>query len=174
MKQSNGYVVVITGDGKGKTTSAIGMAVRAAGRGLNVLIVQFLKNAEYGEHQVLKEIKNITVRVCGRGFCKMCGDTLPFAEHKAAACEALAYVQKQMNKYDMIILDEVNCALLAKLLRVKDVVALIEKKPKKVHLVLTGRGAPKSVIRKADLVSEIAEIKHPFQKGFLARKGIEF
>jgi cob(I)alamin adenosyltransferase len=171
-----GYTIILTGNGKGKTTSALGMALRAAGRGVTVLFVQFLKNAEYGEHVSLKAVPNISVHIFGRGFCKVCGDKLPFSEHKKGAEKALSFVRSKMKnkRIGMIILDEVNCAIAAKLLSARSVCELVHSKPSHLHLVLTGRGAPASLIKKADLVSEVLDVKHPFKKGIAARAGIEF
>ena len=112
----------------------------------------------------------------GKGFCQVCGDKLPFDIHKKAAEEALDFVREKIlsNLYDMIVMDEVNCAMQCKLLKVKDIVHLIKTKPRKLHLVLTGRDAPKSIIKVAELVSEVKEIKHPYTKGVLAQEGIEY
>jgi len=175
-KDECGLTIIITGDGKGKTTAAIGMTVRAVGRGMKVLFIQFLKNAEYGEHQILKELSKCKVKIFGRGFCKICGDTLPIDEHKEAAQKALRFVQEEFkkNRYSMIILDEINCAIHAKLMTMKQVLAILKNKPKEMHVVLTGRGAPAGLIKKADLVSECRDIRHPFRKGVKAQKGIEF
>jgi cob(I)alamin adenosyltransferase len=175
-EKRKGYLIVITGDGKGKTTAAIGMVVRALGRNMRVLFVQFLKNAEYGEHAILKKLPGCTVKVFGRGFCRICGDSLPLSEHKKSAAQALEYVRQELvkNRYDMIVMDEINCALSARLISARAVYDVLKKKPFSTHVVLTGRGASKGLIRRADLVSEICDIRHPYHTGFAAQKGIEF
>ncbi len=172
----NGLTIVYTGNGKGKTTAALGLIMRAAGIGMKVLLVHFLKNSVYSEHNLLEKIDEVDIHIFGKGFCGVCGDTLPFKKHKQAANEAYDFACKNIisNKYDLIVLDEINYAVSAKLLKVKQITELISTKPKNVHLVLTGRDVSPSVIKKADLVSEIHEIKHPFQKGVQAQKGIEF
>jgi len=176
MKKTKGLSICYTGNGKGKTTAALGLALRAVGRKQKVFIMQFLKNGEYGEHNSLKKISGITMRVCGKGFCKVCGDERPFSEHKKSAQQALREATRALRskKYDMVVLDEINIAMQCRLITTKDVLKLIAKKPSYVHLVLTGRGAPKSIIKKCDLVSDVREVKHPYQKGVLAQKGIEF
>ena len=175
-KKTRGLTIIYTGKGKGKTTAALGLALRALGRGKRVLIVHFMKSATYGEHVILKKLPRVTVKVLGKGFCKIAGDRFPFNEHKKATQDALLFARQAMRsrKYDMIILDEINCALLCRLLTVKDVLPLLAKKPCHVHLVLTGRGAPRSLIKKGDLVSDVREVKHPFHKGIPAQEGIEF
>jgi len=175
-KKARGLTIIYTGKGKGKTTATIGLAIRALGRGKRVLIVQFMKSGTYGEHIVLKRLPRVTVKVLGKGFCKICGDTFPFKEHKKATQDALWFARQAIRsqKYDMIILDEINCALLCRLLTVKDVLALLAKKPRNLHLVLSGRGAPRSLIKKADLVSEVREVKHPYHSNIPAQEGIEF
>lgn len=174
--EQKGYIIVITGNGKGKTTSAIGMVIRAVGRNKRVLFVQFLKNAEYGEHVILKKLRGCTVKIFGRGFCRICGDTLPLREHKKSAADALTFVEKELTKsrYDMIVMDEINCAISARLLSARALYDVLKKKPFSTHVVLTGRGAPKGLFKRADLVSEICDIRHPYHMGHTAQKGIEF
>ena len=181
MKKQNkkGLVVVFTGDGKGKTTSALGMALRASGHQKRVLIIQFIKNFKsYGELKFIKKFPgvNIEIKTFGKGYVGIRGDKKPREVHSHAARKAYAYAQEAIKsrKYFLIILDEINIALNLKLLKVDDVLKLMKSKPKDLHLVLTGRGAPKKVIQAADLVTEMKEIKHPFKKGILAQKGIEF
>lgn len=166
-------IQVYTGNGKGKTTAALGLAVRGAGAGLRVYIVQFLKGRPYSELRALKKIRNITLVQCGRRcFIK----SKPGARDFAMAREGLAKIKNAIEKkcYDLIILDEVNVAMKMGLLQVNEVAGVIKKAPAKTELVLTGRYAPPEVIRIADLVSEIKERKHYYRKGVKARKGIEF
>jgi len=176
-KKTKGLVIVYTGDGKGKTTAALGMALRAAGHGMKVLIVQFIKSFKrYGELKFVKKYDcGIEIKTMGKGYVKMKGDVHPFEEHVKAAKKTLEFAREQIEsrKYQIVVLDEINIALDKKLLPLKEVTDLIRQKPPDLHLILTGRGAPKKLIQLADLVSEVREIKHPFKKGIPAQKGIE-
>ncbi|MCJ7507908.1 MAG: cob(I)yrinic acid a,c-diamide adenosyltransferase, partial [candidate division Zixibacteria bacterium] len=162
-----GLIIVFTGYGKGKTTAALGMALRAAGHGMRVLVIQFIKNFKnYGELKfVKKHISGIEIKTFGKGYVGIRGDKLPIAEHRKMAEEALKLYQKKAKsgKYDIIILDEINIALKLKLLDLKKVVRILKRKPKNLHLVLTGRDTPAAVVKMADLVTEMKEIKHPFR-----------
>ncbi len=179
MKNKNvkGLVIVYTGNGKGKTTAALGMALRAAGHGQKTLIIQFIKSFRgYGELKFVKKFDcGIEIKTMGKGYVKIKGDRFPFEEHVKAAKRAFKFAKDQIlsKKYHIIVLDEINIALDKKLLTVKEVAELIKKKPSDLHLILTGRGAPKKIIQLADLVTEVKEIKHPFKKGVPAQKGIE-
>jgi cob(I)alamin adenosyltransferase len=176
-KKTKGLVIVYTGDGKGKTTAALGMALRAAGHGKKILIIQFIKSFKrYGELKFVKKYDcGIEIKTMGKGYVKMRGDVHPFGEHVKAAKKTLEFARKQIEskKYHIVVLDEINIALDKKLIPLTEVVDLIEQKPAALHLILTGRGAPEKLIQLADLVSEVKEIKHPFKKGFPAQKGIE-
>jgi cob(I)alamin adenosyltransferase len=168
-----GYVQVYTGDGKGKTTAALGLALRGAGADLKVYVAQFVKGMEYSEHKSLARLSpSITVKQYGRGC--FIQDT-PAKEDIRAAQEGLKEAKEIMcsGKYDMIILDEANIATGLGLFSVEDLLDLIRAKPEGVELVVTGRGADPRVIEEADLVTEMKEIKHYFQKGIKAREGIE-
>lgn len=180
-------VIVFTGNGKGKTTAALGQAVRALGRGKKVLIIQFIKNLESGEHLFFKKIpaglkSKIKIIPAGKGFVKILGDRLPLSEHKKAAQNALKLAKKEISsgKWDLVILDEINVAVSLKLIKTADVLKAIrinqrDNPYKSVRIIiLTGRNAPKSFIKKADLVTEMKEIKHPFKKGAKAQIGVEF
>jgi len=166
-------IQVYTGDGKGKTTASLGLALRAVGAGLKVYIAQFCKKRNYSELKVLRKIKNIKVEQFGR-TC--------FIKRKASkidielAKKGLEKVKKiiQGKKYDLIILDEINICFYYNLLRAEEVIEILKNTPKDIEIILTGRYAPKEIIKIADLVSEIREIKHYFKKGIIARKGIEF
>ena len=176
-KRTKGLVIVYTGDGKGKTTAALGMALRAAGHGKKILIIQFIKSFKrYGELKFVKKFDcGIEIKTMGKGYVKIKGDRFPFQEHVKAAKQALKFARDQISskKFDIIVLDEINIALDKKLLTVKEVTDVIKQKPPDLHLILTGRGASKKLIQLADLVSEVKEIKHPFTKGIPAQKGIE-
>lgn len=172
-KFKRGLVHVYTGSGKGKTTAALGLAVRAAGRGFKVSIHQFLKNGGYGELKALKKVDNIIIRQCGRR-CFIKGK--PECRDIECAETGLKAAAKDINssKYNLVILDEINIALKLGLIKTKDAVSLINRKPKEVELVLTGRGAPAAILKMADLITEMREIRHPYRKGIYARKGIEY
>ncbi len=174
-------VIVFTGNGKGKTTAALGQAIRALGREKKVLIIQFIKNCESGEHLFFKKIQTIDfsekikIIPAGKGFVKILGDKLPLSEHKKAANNALKLAKKEIlsGKWDLVVLDEINVATNIKLIKEKDVFKILSCKVVPV-VILTGRGAPKSFIKIADLVTEMKEIKHPFKKGAAAQIGVEF
>ncbi len=167
-----GYVQVYTGDGKGKTTAAIGLAVRAAGAGLKVYIAQFLKKGDYSEIKALSRFENITIEQYGAGQFVM---GRPSEKEMAAAGEGftrLCEILKE-NRHDLVIAEEANVAVLCGILSEKDLLDIIDVKPDNVELVFTGRGAPPTLIDKADLVTEMKEVKHYFRKGVAARVGIE-
>jgi len=168
-------VQVYTGDGKGKTTAAFGLAIRAAGRGLKVYVIQFIKGGfDYGELYIVNKIPNITLKAFGRG--QFVTQLPPPKKDVQLAEEAFQLAKKivEGGEYDIVILDEINVALSLRLISLEQVLDLIRNKPAHVELVLTGRYAPKEVIETADLVTEMKEIKHPFQKGVAPRKGIEY
>lgn len=166
-------IQVYTGCGKGKTTAALGLALRAAGAGLKVFIGQFIKGGYYSELAALRKIKNIKIEQFGKGcFIRK----KPNKKDVELAREALRKVKKIISKgiYDAIILDEINNALGLGLLELKDVIGLIKDTPRKTELILTGRYAHPDILKLADLVSEIKEVKHYFSKGMKARRGIEY
>lgn len=168
-----GYVQVYTGDGKGKTTAALGLALRAAGAGLKVYIAQFVKGMEYSELKALRNLSDsIVVKQYGRG-CFIY--KTPKEEDKRCAREGLKDVWNVMlsGQYHLIILDEANIATHFKLFSVEDLLDLIHGKPENVEIVITGRRADPRIIEEADLVTEMKEIKHYYQKGVQAREGIE-
>lgn len=169
-----GYVQVYTGSSKGKTTAALGLALRAAGAGLRVFIGQFIKKGMSSEHRALERFSDlIAIKQYGTGFVKK----EVAARNKAidAAQKGLEEIKKivKSNKFDIVILDEINVAAYHGLIDVNDILNLIEKKPAGVEIVLTGRYADKRIIEKADLVTEMKEIKHYYKKGVKARRGIE-
>jgi len=166
-------IQIYTGNGKGKTTAALGLAIRAAGARKKVYICQFIKGKPYSELLCLKKIKNITIEQFGRGcFIKK----TPSKADIEFAGKGLEKAKKMVEskKFDLIILDEINCAIDVKLIEASDVLDLINNTPRSIELVLTGRNAPRALINAADLVSEIHEIKHYYRTGVKARKGIEF
>lgn len=177
-------IIVFTGNGKGKTTAALGQAVRVLGQDKKVLIIQFIKGPWIsGEHKFFDKLKlnkkNFKLIRAGKGFVKILGDKTPFSEHRKAAENTLKLAEKEINppvggqKWDLIVLDEINVAVNLKLIKIKDVLKILSKFVS-VDLILTGRNAPKSFIKIADLVTEMKEIKHPFSKGKLAKKGVEY
>ena len=168
-----GFVQVYTGDGKGKTTAALGLALRAAGAGLRVYFGQFIKNADYSEIKALARFADcITVRQFGRGCFLL---TEPAPEDRAAARRALDAIGLALTSggYDLVIADEANVAVALGLIEPDDLVALIDLRPEQVELVLTGRGAPDAVLARADLVTEMRCVRHYYDRGVLARQGIE-
>ena len=176
---ARGLIIVHTGNGKGKTTAALGLAVRAWGDGLRVLILQFIKGSwKYGELETLRILGEMNgrleVRRGGRGFSQR--DTEDKAEHRKAAQKAWREALEEItaSRWDLIVLDEINYAVKFGLVEIEQVMELLDKKPSKLHLVLTGRDARPELIERADLVTEMRLIKHPYQKGIKAQKGIEF
>ncbi len=169
-----GFVHCYTGNGKGKTTAALGLALRAAGAGLSVFIVQFAKGTETCEIKALRKFsKNITVRQFGtRAFIK----NPPSAIDRVRAAQGLATVKKSIatGRYDLVILDEVCGACQSNLIPTGEVVKAVKERPLTVEVVFTGRNAPAELIEVADLVTEFREIKHYYPLGIRARKGIEY
>jgi cob(I)alamin adenosyltransferase len=168
-----GYVQVYTGDGKGKTTAALGLALRASGHGMRTYVGQFMKGQPYGELDALRDHPHITIEQYGDVRCIRREEVTP--EHVAQARQGLERARKAMlsGDYDVVVLDEVNVAIWFGLLDVEEVLAFLEQRPKQVELVLTGRRAPEELIRRADLVTEMREVKHYYQQGVGARNGIE-
>jgi len=171
-------VIVYTGDGKGKTTSALGISLRAYGYGWKTLFVQFIKGTwHYGEIDAATKLHPfIDIRPMGVGFVHIMGDNLPLEKHRQAARNALLTAMEEMTSgaWDIVVLDEVNVAIHKKLLTVEEVLDVIARKPGWMSLILTGRYAPEEIISAADLVTEMKELKHPFEKGVEAQKGIDF
>lgn len=168
-----GYLQVYTGDGKGKTTASLGLCLRAAGAGLKVYIAQFLKQGDYSEHKALERFTDlISIEQFGLGaFIK--GKPTQ-AEIKAAQKGLHRALDRMMSgEYDLIVLEEGNVATSLGLFTVEDLLNFIQKKPDHVELVITGRGAAKEVIHRADLVTEMKAVKHYYDNGVVGRKGIE-
>jgi cob(I)alamin adenosyltransferase len=174
-KLEKGLVQVYTGNGKGKTSAAFGLALRAIGRGLKVYVIQFIKGGfDYGELYIVDKLPNLTLKAFGRG--RFVTEKPPEKEDVELAQEALALAEEvvKSGEYDIVILDEVNVALNLKLIRIEKVLELIKNKPGHVELVLTGRYASDEMIKAADLVTEMKEVKHPYNRVYQARKGIEY
>jgi len=176
-----GLILIHTGPGKGKTTAALGTAFRAAGNGLRVLVLQFLKGSwHYGELDAAEALSQqdgftYVIRQMGRGFVKVGGaetDPEDIAMVEAAWAEAVAAIHS--NEWDLIVLDEINYAIGYKMLDPEAVAAALRDKPEMLHVLLTGRNAHPSLIELADTVTEMREVKHAYQKGILAQRGIEF
>ena len=175
-QERKGLIVVITGHGKGKTTSALGIAVRASGHNMKVAIIQFMKGDMYsGEWDGAKKI-GVELIPTGKGFCGIMGNPYPFEEHRENAQKAIDLVRQKMEsgKYDILILDEINNALHLKLVDLDQVLEILRNKPPLMHLVLTGRDAHPQIIELADTVSEVREIKHAYRKGIEPQPGIDY
>ena len=173
-----GLVVVLTGNGKGKTSSAIGMVVRACGHGMKVCMLQFMKGDLFtGEWEAVKKIDcDVEIVAGGMGFCGIQGNPYSHSRHREAAQSTLALARERIEsgKYDLIVLDEINNAAHLKLVDLEQVINLIRNKPLLLHLVLTGRDAAPEVIALADTVSEVREITHAYRKGIEPQPGVDF
>ncbi len=169
-----GYIHVYTGSGKGKTTAALGLGIRAAGAGMKIHMVQFMKGRRYSEIDTIENIENFTITQYGRD--EFVSKENPDKIDIDLAQKGFKYAKDIIDngKYDMIILDEINVAVDYNLIALKDLIKLLEGKPEKLELILTGRYAHPEIVRYADLVTEMLEIKHPYQQGITARKGIDF
>jgi len=172
-------LIVATGDGKGKTTAAIGQAIRAIGHGKHVFFAQFIKcdNFPSGEDAVLREMGDrITFFKGGKGFVGICGDKLPLAEHKAAAEATLAACVEaaRAGRCELIVCDEINVAMALKLISLDGVEAFLDVVPETCDVVFTGRHADQKILHRADFITECVELKHPFRKKVRAKKGIEY
>ena len=177
-RKKAGLIVVITGDGKGKTTSALGIALRAVGYNMKVCIIHFIKGDMYsGELDGVKKLSpNVEVHLTGKGFCGIMGDPYPFAEHRATAQDALRLVREKISSggFDIVILDEINNAIKLGLVDLTQVIEIMENKPPLMHLILTGRDAHPEVINRAHTVTEVREVKHAFRQGIEPQKGIDY
>ena len=172
----NGLLINITGNGKGKTTSSLGTCMRALGWGWQVSIIQFVKNKqENGEKRFAATIAgNLEMVQCGLGLTH--NSKASETEHAQAACEAWRKAKShlQAGKADLLVFDELNIALKLGWVDVGDVISALQKRPKWMHVIITGRNAPDKLIAASDIVSEIKEIKHPYKSGIKAQKGIEY
>ncbi len=174
-----GLVLINTGNGKGKTTAALGIALRAAGHNLRILILQFIKGSwKSGEIKTIEKLKPlIEIEQLGRGFIDFKDGKLVVTQEQINnVLESFEYAASKINsnQYDIVILDEIINLIDYKLLKLEDVISLIENKPARLSIILTGRNAPKKLIDIADTVTEMKEIKHAYNKGIRAKKGIEY
>ncbi|MFH1126094.1 MAG: cob(I)yrinic acid a,c-diamide adenosyltransferase, partial [Candidatus Altiarchaeota archaeon] len=185
-----GLVHIYTGDGKGKTTAALGMALRALEHGFSVFIIQFMKGGKHiGELKLSEQFPKFTLKQYGKdcpysekmkigatqcGNCRGCFFTKNESKEKAEEAFKEAYATAKSGKYDMVILDEINVVLDKKLVSIDDIVKLINEKNPNTELILTGRRAPKELYKHADYVSEVNEVKHPMHRGIMGRRGIEY
>lgn len=171
---SRGYIHIYTGDGKGKTTAALGLALRASGHGMCSYIGQFMKGQHYGELTALHNHPYITIEQYGDPRCCIRREEVT-PEHVAQARRGLERAREAMRsgRFDVLVLDEINVALWFGLLAIEEVLALLDERPENVEVILTGRRAPQQLIDRADLVTEMQEVKHYYQSGVSARKGIE-
>jgi len=177
IENTKGLIITFTGNGKGKTTAALGMALRALGQGMKVTILQFIKGGwEYGELMMAEKLgPDFSIKQMGLGFVRNLTEEQK-KQHKQVAIEALEFAVQIItsDKYQMVILDEVFYGIKYGFFTVSDLVKLLQKKPPNLHLVLTGRDAPEEITGLSDLVTEMKEIKHPYKKGIIAQKGVEY
>lgn len=170
-----GLLMVFTGDGKGKTTAALGLALRAIGHGFKICVIQFIKGSwQYGELNSVKRFEDLMdFHVMGRGFTWKSDD---IKKDKKAARDAWQFAKQMITsgKYQIIILDELTYLVKLKMIDEREIVDILSKKPQDLHVVVTGRKAPQSLIDVADLVTEMQAVKHPLKNGVKAQKGIEF
>jgi len=170
MSLKKGFVHVYTGNGKGKTSAALGLCLRAVGRGLNCCFIQFLKGRVSGEIEAVKAFPNFHFIQTGRPDYDFCTTELD----RQLALKGLKLAEELMDKFDILVLDEINIAVHLGLIPLSRVISLIEKKPPNLELVLTGRHAKAEIIRRADYVTEFCLVKHPFYRGENAREGIDY
>jgi cob(I)alamin adenosyltransferase len=177
-ESDRGLVVVYTGNGKGKTTAAMGLALRAAGYGRKILVIQFVKTWFTGEKGGFEHIPNVEFIQAGKGFYKILGDSLPEQVHVDAAKQALELAQSRIatGNYDVVVLDEIIGSVTGGLLPLESLLALIDNKPPQLDMVLTGHRGKElpQLLERADLVTEMVKIKHPYDSGILAKKTIDY
>lgn len=175
IKKSPGLIIVYTGEGKGKTTAAIGLAIRAAGWKKKIAIIQFIKGyKEIGEWKFLKTIKQIDIYQAHNSKNASIG--LPNDEHKSSCEKSLKMLNTLINKdeYDVLILDEINNAIFYDLVEAGEIIKILNHRPVRQTVILTGRNAPDEIIKIADLVTEMKNIKHPYNIGIQAKRGIDY
>jgi cob(I)alamin adenosyltransferase len=178
-EQRQGLTLVFTGDGKGKTTAAVGLTVRAVGNRMRVFFLQFIKGQwKSGERAILQTLPGVELEVTGRGFTieELRDQRIPMEDHATAAALGWRRAKEIVHSgdYDLVVLDEILGAIHAGLVPLDEVLELVRSKPANLHLVLTGRNAPRGLIEVADLVSEVIAVRHPFEQGIKAQRGIEF
>jgi len=175
MKTENGLIIVFTGNGKGKTSAALGVALRASGQGMNTLVIQFIKEkGKSGEQNVCPSlVKNIEIYPFGMGFIFKDDDLAP---HVEMIEEAWSFMEGmlQKKKYDILVLDELNIVLSLNLFPLKKVTDFLQKKDCALHVIITGRDAPAELMELADIVTEMRELKHVFHKGVESQRGIDY
>lgn len=173
---NKGLTIIYWGWGKGKTTAAIGAALRALGQGQRVLFMQFMKSEEWktGEATMFEKMENIEFCIVGKGWVRILGDHKPIDEHQEAARAGLAYAREQIGNWDLIVLDEILSAVDAGLLKIDEIKELIKMKPISTHLIMTGHQEYPELIEVVDVVTKMEKIKHPFDLGLLAQKGVDF
>ncbi len=175
---SIGLLIVYTGDGKGKTTASLGMCVRAIGYGWRICLIQFVKGSwKYGELKGLKRLEpNVELHVIGEGFVGIVDDDKSFEVHRQAAQKGVELAIEKMTsgQYQLVILDELNVARSLGLVTQEELEQIVGARGEKLNLVITGRGATDWLTERADLVTEMKEIKHPYRKGILAQKGVDW
>lgn len=173
-----GLVVVLTGNGKGKTTSSMGMVLRAVGHGMRVCVIQFMKGDLYsGEWDGVKLLGDqVDFTSTGKGFCGIQGNPYPHSEHRKNAQDAIQLVHEKMSSaaFDLMVLDEINNALQLKLVDLDQVLGILDKRPEQLHLILTGRDGHPDIIDLADTVSEVCEIKHAYRKDIEPQPGVDY
>jgi cob(I)alamin adenosyltransferase len=178
MPEGKGLLIVYTGPGKGKTTCALGTAFRAVGQGLRVLMVQFIKGSwHYGELDAAKMLGDdkFEIRPMGRGFVKVGGaETDPQDIRLAEECWESGRTAIYSGKYDLVVLDEINYTISYKMLDAAKVADALKGRPEQVHVICTGRNAHPLLVEQADLVTEMKEVKHPYTKGILAQRGVDY
>ena len=178
MPEEKGLLIVYTGPGKGKTTCALGTAFRAVGQGLRVLMVQFIKGSwHYGELDAAKMLgeDKFEIRPMGRGFVKIGGaETDPEDIRLCQEAWEFGCQQIESQKYDLVVLDEINYVISYGMLDAEKVVKALASRPEQVHVICTGRNAHPKLVELADLVTEMREVKHPYTKGILAQRGIDY
>lgn len=175
----HGLTIIYTGNGKGKTTAVVGLTVRAAGNRMRVFFLQFIKGQwKTGERAILQNLPGVDLEVTGRGFTieRLRNPSIPLKDHAAAAAHGWEVAQQIVHEgaYDLVVLDELLGAIKAGLVPLEEVIELVRSKPPELHLALTGRNAPPELVKVADLVSEVQPVKHPYQRGIKAQRGIEF
>jgi cob(I)alamin adenosyltransferase len=174
-----GLIIVFTGDGKGKTSAALGIALRACGHKMRVSMIQFVKSVtESGEEQMAERLKpEFELLTMGRGFVNHPGDIASPDEHRKAAAEALGFAHQRIQSgyWDIVILDEINIAIKHGLVDIESVVNLLRSRSSKVHVIITGRDAHPALIEMADMVTDMRQVKHPFDEHHLpAQQGIDY
>jgi len=176
--EKTGLIIVLTGDGKGKTTAALGIVLRAAGHDMKTCIIEFMKGDMYsGEIDGVRKLgPNVEFHITGRGFCGIKGDQYPFEEHRGNAQAAIKLAKEKLlsGKFDILVLDEINNAVDLKLVDLRQVMELMDIKPPLMHLILTGRNVHPEIIKRAHIVTEMKEIKHAYRQGIEPQKGIDY